>query len=103
GLGQSVTSAFSRVDVARGFEAGLSIVILAIVLDRLTGAAGHPPPHSPASRLRGRRRRAAPAAVAAEASGAAGASSTTAGAVTDAPQQTGTAEPEATGAPEPVH
>ncbi len=103
GLGQSVTSAFSRVDVAQGFEAGLSIVILAIVLDRLTGAVGQPTPHSLASRLRGRRRRAAQAAVAAEASSTAGAGSTVGGAVTDAPQRTGTAEPEATGAPEPVH
>lgn len=65
GLGQVVTGAFARVDVAVGFEAGVAIVILAIFLDRLTGAVGQPTPHSLAALVRGRRRAAAQRAVAA--------------------------------------
>jgi glycine betaine/proline transport system permease protein len=40
GLGQSVVRALQRVDVGKAFEAGLAIVIMAVVLDRLTTAAG---------------------------------------------------------------
>jgi glycine betaine/proline transport system substrate-binding protein len=40
GLGRDIVQALSRVDVGLGFEAGLSVVILAIILDRLTAAAG---------------------------------------------------------------
>ncbi|MCM3145424.1 proline/glycine betaine ABC transporter permease [Brevibacillus sp. MER 51] len=40
GLGADVYRAVSQVDIGRGFEAGLSIVIIAIVLDRLTQHAG---------------------------------------------------------------
>ena len=40
GLGQSVVQALQRVDVGRSFVAGLAIVIMAVVLDRLTTAAG---------------------------------------------------------------
>lgn len=65
GLGQVVTGAFSRVDVAVGFEAGLAIVILAIFLDRLTGAIGRPTPHSLGTLVRGRRAAAAQKDVAA--------------------------------------
>ena len=36
GLGMEVLIAISRIDIARGFEAGLSIVILAIIIDRLS-------------------------------------------------------------------
>lgn len=39
GLGQSIVRALQRVDVGRSFEAGLAIVIMAVVLDRLTTAA----------------------------------------------------------------
>ncbi len=39
GLGQSIVRALQRLDVGKAFEAGLAIVILAIVLDRLTAAA----------------------------------------------------------------
>ncbi|QOR70715.1 ABC transporter permease subunit [Ruania alkalisoli] len=46
GLGKIVTGALATVDVAVGFEAGLGIVILAIFLDRLTGAIGQPTPGS---------------------------------------------------------
>ena len=40
GLGAQVVTSLSRIDVALGFEAGLSVVILAIFLDRLTAALG---------------------------------------------------------------
>ncbi|MEV8253673.1 proline/glycine betaine ABC transporter permease [Rhodoglobus sp. NPDC076762] len=40
GLGQPVIQSLSRADVALGFEAGLSVVILAIFLDRLTASFG---------------------------------------------------------------
>lgn len=92
GLGKSVTSAFSRVDVAVGFEAGLAIVILAIFLDRLTGAIGQPTAHSLAAKVRGRRKAAAQAAVADEAQ--ATASAAAANAEADAGAET---------APQPVH
>ena len=36
GLGMEVLIAISRIDIARGFEAGLSIVFLAIIIDRLS-------------------------------------------------------------------
>ncbi|MBW2028173.1 MAG: proline/glycine betaine ABC transporter permease [Deltaproteobacteria bacterium] len=38
GLGMEVLLAINRIEVGRGFEAGLSIVILAIIIDRLTHA-----------------------------------------------------------------
>ncbi len=50
GLGMEVLLAINRIEVGRGFEAGLSIVLLAILIDRIThafatrqqhGAAGH--------------------------------------------------------------
>lgn len=40
GLGQQVIAALSRLNVGLGIEAGLSVVILAIYLDRLTAALG---------------------------------------------------------------
>ena len=36
GLGQEVLLSIYRIDVGRGFEAGMSVVFLAIVIDRLT-------------------------------------------------------------------
>lgn len=36
GLGLEVLSALNRIDVAQGFEAGISIVFIAIIMDRLT-------------------------------------------------------------------
>jgi len=36
GLGRDVVAALSSVDVGKGFEAGISVVILAIFLDRVT-------------------------------------------------------------------
>ena len=40
GLGADIVQALSRIDIGLGFEAGLAVVILAIVLDRLTAALG---------------------------------------------------------------
>lgn len=42
GLGGEVVKSLGRIDVALGFEAGLSVVILAIILDRMTAALGLP-------------------------------------------------------------
>ncbi|MBM7832516.1 ABC-type proline/glycine betaine transport system permease subunit [Agromyces cerinus] len=42
GLGGEVVQSLTRIDVGLGFEAGLSVVILAIILDRVTGALGTP-------------------------------------------------------------
>jgi glycine betaine/proline transport system substrate-binding protein len=44
GLGAEIVQALSRIDVGLGFEAGLSVVILAILLDRLTASLGAPRP-----------------------------------------------------------
>jgi glycine betaine/proline transport system substrate-binding protein len=40
GLGATVFGAISQVDIGLGFEGGVSVVILAIYLDRVTGALG---------------------------------------------------------------
>lgn len=40
GLGNVVVTSISRLDVGLGFEAGLSVVVLAICLDRMTAAVG---------------------------------------------------------------
>ncbi|SJM50767.1 proline/glycine betaine ABC transporter permease [Gulosibacter sp. 10] len=40
GLGQQVTQSLQRIDLVVGFEAGMSVVILAMILDRLTGGIG---------------------------------------------------------------
>ncbi|PPF67515.1 MULTISPECIES: ABC transporter permease/substrate binding protein [unclassified Rathayibacter] len=55
GLGGDVVASLNRIDVALGFEAGISVVILAVVLDRMTGALGSP---SPARVARAKNRRA---------------------------------------------
>ena len=36
GLGQEVLLSINRIDVGRGFEAGVSVVVMAIVIDRIT-------------------------------------------------------------------
>ena len=41
GLGYSVLIAINRADIAMGFESGLSIVFLAIIIDRLTQSIGN--------------------------------------------------------------
>lgn len=40
GLGSAVTTSIARLDIGLGFEAGLSVVVLAIYLDRVTAAVG---------------------------------------------------------------
>ncbi len=40
GLGGDVVASLNRIDIGLGFEAGLSVVILAIMLDRLTASLG---------------------------------------------------------------
>lgn len=40
GLGGEVVKALNRIDIGLGFEAGVSVVILAMILDRTTGALG---------------------------------------------------------------
>ena len=42
GLGKEVVNALSTINIAKGTEAGLSIVFLAIFLDRVTAALGAP-------------------------------------------------------------
>lgn len=46
GLGKEVIHAVSAVNTSKGVEAGLSIVILAVFLDRFTAALGTPGGHS---------------------------------------------------------
>lgn len=53
GLGAVVVEAVTRLDIGRGFEGGLSVVILAIYLDRVSAAFGE-------RQGRGRRRRTRP-------------------------------------------
>jgi glycine betaine/proline transport system permease protein len=36
GLGEQVLVSINRIDIALGFEAGISIVFLAIIIDRIT-------------------------------------------------------------------
>ncbi|MVZ99024.1 ABC transporter permease subunit [Actinomadura sp. LD22] len=43
GLGSEVLEGIQRVDISKGFEGGLGVVVLAIYLDRLTGALGEGP------------------------------------------------------------
>lgn len=40
GLGQQIVASLNKIDVGLGAEAGLSVVVLAILLDRVTGAFG---------------------------------------------------------------
>jgi glycine betaine/proline transport system permease protein len=42
GLGKEVVQAISTVNLAKGVEAGLSVVIIAVYLDRVTAALGNP-------------------------------------------------------------
>lgn len=49
GLGMEVLLSINRVDIGKGFEAGLAIVFLAIVIDRITNAFATTRPQSPAA------------------------------------------------------
>ncbi|TDC87166.1 ABC transporter permease subunit [Actinomadura sp. 7K507] len=60
GLGGVVLEGINRVDVATGFEGGIAVVILAIYLDRLTGALGNGPSMLRMLFTRGRNGRATP-------------------------------------------
>lgn len=40
GLGGTVVQALQRIKIGLGFEAGLAVVVIAIILDRITGAIG---------------------------------------------------------------
>ena len=42
GLGGEIVRAIGRINVGLGFEAGLSVVMIAMILDRLTSALGRP-------------------------------------------------------------
>ncbi|MDO8212051.1 proline/glycine betaine ABC transporter permease [Conexibacter sp. CPCC 206217] len=46
GLGAVVTGAVTQLDIGAGFEGGLAVVILAIYLDRVTGALAAPRPRA---------------------------------------------------------
>jgi glycine betaine/proline transport system permease protein len=56
GLGGQVTEAIARLDLGLGFEAGLSVVVLAIYLDRVTHSIGQGSAGSLLSLWRKRRR-----------------------------------------------
>lgn len=53
GLGGVVYSGITRLDIAKGFEGGLAVVILAIFLDRVTSALGDRSAVARANRLTG--------------------------------------------------
>ncbi len=55
GLGAVVVRAVTQLDIASGVEGGLAVVLLAIFLDRLTGAFGQQTAVSRLLRARGRR------------------------------------------------
>lgn len=63
GLGQQVVSAIASINIPLGVEAGLSVVILAIFLDRVTAALGTPAEY-PSSLLGSLRKRRSEAAAA---------------------------------------
>jgi len=65
GLGGVVISSISTLDVPLGVEGGLSVVILAIFLDRITGAIGQPTGRSLVDVLKSRKGDGARAATAA--------------------------------------
>jgi len=46
GLGMEVLLAINRVNIGQGFEAGISIVFLAIIIDRITNAFSQPKVHT---------------------------------------------------------
>jgi glycine betaine/proline transport system permease protein len=56
GLGSTVVSAVTQLDIATGFEGGLAVVILAIFLDRFTAALAERPNRGLWGRMRSRRR-----------------------------------------------
>jgi ABC-type proline/glycine betaine transport system permease subunit len=61
GLGRPIVQALSSVNIPLGFEAGLAVVVIAMILDRITGALGTRRPARPGGVRRGRRRSGEPA------------------------------------------
>ena len=55
GLGNDVLASIQRLDIGLGFESGLSVVLLAIILDRITESFGRAPGTAPAPRFKGLR------------------------------------------------
>jgi glycine betaine/proline transport system permease protein len=55
GLGNDVLASIQRLDMGLGFESGLSVVLLAIILDRITESFGHSPGTARAPRFAGLR------------------------------------------------
>ncbi|WEY40845.1 choline ABC transporter permease subunit [Paraburkholderia sp. SUR17] len=55
GLGNDVLASIQRLDIGLGFESGLSVVLLAIILDRITESFGRTPGSAPAPRFAGLR------------------------------------------------
>ena len=55
GLGNDVLASIQRLDIGLGFESGLSVVLLAIILDRLTESFGRMPGAATAPRFKGLR------------------------------------------------
>lgn len=55
GLGNDVLASIQRLDIGLGFESGLSVVLLAIILDRVTESFGRMPGTAPAPRFKGLR------------------------------------------------
>jgi glycine betaine/proline transport system permease protein len=52
GLGNDVLASIQRLDIGLGFESGLSVVLLAIILDRITESFGRTPGMAPAPRFK---------------------------------------------------
>ncbi|WJF92125.1 choline ABC transporter permease subunit [Paraburkholderia bonniea] len=55
GLGNDVLASIQRLDIGLGFESGLSVVLLAIILDRITESFGREPGSAAVSRFAGLR------------------------------------------------
>ncbi|MGG1948507.1 choline ABC transporter permease subunit [Trinickia sp. NRRL B-1857] len=55
GLGNDVLASIQRLDIGLGFESGLSVVLLAIILDRITESFGRTPGMANAPRFKGLR------------------------------------------------
>ncbi|CAB3674127.1 choline ABC transporter permease subunit [Trinickia soli] len=55
GLGNDVLASIQRLDIGLGFESGLSVVLLAIILDRITESFGRTPGTATAPRFKGLR------------------------------------------------
>jgi glycine betaine/proline transport system permease protein len=55
GLGNDVLASIQRLDIGLGFESGLSVVLLAIILDRITESFGRTPGTASAPRFKGLR------------------------------------------------